>query len=300
MTRAVSRARLGQWMLSTVCLTAMGFAPACVFGQTPKAGEVVGISRPSEERKLTFATQGLVKETLVKEGEAVKAGQALVAQDDEIDLKELERLKLLADSTARVEAADASIELKRSVVKRKTDPERAGAFTEAEIEEAKNDLTLAEKQKKVSEEEQQEAKIKAEQQAKKLEKMKILSPYDGIVASIVSKAGEWADPQNKDGAIVVVQNDPVYIEVTDLSTRQVAMLKPGQKLQVRYANDKENAWHDAEIFFFAPVANAGADTQPIKLRMPNPEGRASGMQMFVKLPQNVAEAGAVGGGQASR
>jgi len=247
-----------------------------------------GITRPSEEAHPTFSTPGVVREAPVKDGDKVKAGQVLLKQEDYIDKKELERLQMLANSTARIEASQANLEVKRSVYKRKSDPNRAGAFNDAEIEEAMNDVTLAEKQLKVSEEDQQEAKIKAQAQEKKVELLALVSPCNGIVQKIVAHVGEWADPQNKEGAIAIVNNDPLYIEVRELTTRQVSMLKPGQKLQVQYAEEPNGKWQEAEIFYFDPVADPTVGTRTIKLRMPNPQSKEAGLHVTVKLPAEVA------------
>jgi len=247
-----------------------------------------GITKPSEEVHPTFSTPGVVREAPVKDGDKVKAGQVLLKQEEYIDKKELERLMMLAHSTARIEASQANLEVKRSVYKRKSDPNRAGAFNEAEIEEAMNDVTLAEKQLKVSEEDQQEAKIKAEAQAKKVDLLSLESPCNGIVQKIIAHPGEWADPQNKEGAIVLVNNDPLYIEIRELTTRQVAMLKPGQKLQVTYVDDAGAKPQEAEIFYFDPVADPTVGTRLIKLRMPNPQAKEAGLHVSVKLPPEVA------------
>jgi multidrug efflux pump subunit AcrA (membrane-fusion protein) len=257
-----------------------------------RAVEVAGVTRPSQERKLSFPSQGVVAQAPLKEGDAVKAGQTILVQDDVIDKKELERLELTANSNARIEAAEADLAVKKAVLKRKVDA-GPGGFNEAEIEEAQNDVTLREKQLQVAKEEQQEAKIKAEQQRHKLAKMSLASPIDGIVERIITNVGEWADPQSKDGAAYVVQNDPLYLEVRELTSSQVAQLKLGQKLQVRYKDDADKAenWQDAEIFYFAAVSDAQADTRLVKLRLSNPNARPAGLWMAVKLPSNLADAG---------
>ena len=67
-----------------------------------------GVTRPSQERKLSFSTKGVVAQAPLKEGDAVKTGQVILVQDDVIDKKELERLELNANSNARVEAAEGA------------------------------------------------------------------------------------------------------------------------------------------------------------------------------------------------
>ncbi|MBC8108588.1 MAG: HlyD family efflux transporter periplasmic adaptor subunit [Anaerolineae bacterium] len=284
----MSPAGIFRWVaVSTVATLALA-AGAPAQSQT-RSNEVGGVTRPSQERKLSFSTQGVVAQAPVKEGDLIKTGEIILVQDDVIDKKELDRLELTANSTARVEAAEADLKVKQAVLKRKTDA-GAGGFNEAEIEEATNDVTLREKQLQVAKEDQQEARIKMEQQAQKVKRLSLASPIDGIVEKLVVNVGEWADPQSRDGAAVVVTNDPLFLEVRELKSSQVAQLKVGQKVQVRYADDadKPENWQQAEVFYFAAVSDAQADTRLVKLRLSNPTGRPAGLWMVVKLPDNLA------------
>ena len=177
----MSPAGLFRWVaVSTVATLALASAPALSQSQSPRSNEVGGVTRPSQERKLSFSTQGVVAQAPLKEGDVVKAGQVIIVQDDVIDKKELERLELTANSNARVEAAEADLAVKKAELKRKEDA-GPGGFNEAEMDVARNDVTLREKQLQVAKEDKQEAKIKAEQQAQKVKKLSLASPIDGIV-----------------------------------------------------------------------------------------------------------------------
>jgi multidrug efflux pump subunit AcrA (membrane-fusion protein) len=285
-------------LLSTVTF----FLPVCVSAvraqSSSSRGTVTGMTRPSEERKLSFSNPGVVQESPLKEGDKVKAGQVILALEDFIDVKEFERLKLQAESKARVEAAEADLRVKQAILKRKTDANKNGdsnAYGPAEMEEAENDVTLREKQLQVAKEDQMEAKIKADQQQRKVERLHLSSPIDGIIQRIVVNVGEWADPQSREGSVIVVKNDPVYVEVREVPARQVAMLQMGQKLKVRYPDqpDKAENWQDAEVFFFAPVAES-VQTRLFKLRLSNPGNRPAGLEVIVKLPPDVVMAANAG------
>ncbi len=272
------------------CL-AIGLSFSTVAMAEAARNEVTGISRPSQERKLTFNAPGLVKEALVKDGDVVKAGQPLLQLDDEFDRKELDRLKLEAESDARIDANTADMDAKKVILDRKLKTLQEGGANQSEVDEAKLNVTVAEKQVQLAHMTQDQAKLDAAKQAIKLSRMTLKAPADGIVEKVNTQPGEWADPQGRDGAISFVQNDPIYIEVKELTTRQVSMLKPGEKLKVRYSDDKEDAWKDAEIFFFAPVSDASSGTRMIKLKLTNAQNRDSGLQMMVQIPPEVADAG---------
>ncbi|MCS7034367.1 MAG: efflux RND transporter periplasmic adaptor subunit, partial [Phycisphaerae bacterium] len=157
-------------------------------------------------------------------------------------------------------------------------------YSPQEIEEARITMEVAELKVREARQKKQQAQAIYERQATKVELMDLVSLIDGIVEKVNVDAGEMADPQKPEGAISVVKNDPVWVEVALLETWQAARLRPGQELLVRYTIDKPDAWQKARVIYVAPVADASSAKQAIRLEMPNPEGRASGLEVEVKLP----------------
>src|SRR3954453_22174522 len=220
---------------------------------------------PSEERKIAFAGQGIVKDVMVKEGDPITVGQVLAKQDDEADQAELQRLAIDANSTSRVEAAEADLKAKTAKYKRLKEALDRHASNAGEVEEAENDMVRADKQLAVSHEELDQAKLKYREQQIKCDRMQLKSPVNGFVQKLVLGAGEYSDPQRQEGAAYVVQNDPLKIVVTKFTTLQVSTLKQGEKLEVRYLNDKQEKWLPAEITYIAPYADGGTNMHFIHL-----------------------------------
>jgi multidrug resistance efflux pump len=270
---------------------------AVAAGATPVAAAAVArqnvsiLTQPSEQRKLSFMTPGIIKESLVHDGDTVKAGHVLMKQDTDMDLKEAERLKVEAESLSRIEAAQADEKVKQIEYDRKS--KAPNAYAASEIEEAQAKLIEAQKSVKVAEEDRQQAQIKFAQQQIKLQKMELLCPSDmpgdWIVQHVVTNVGEMADPQSRDGTILVVKNDPLYVEIRGLTTLQVSTLKVGEKLQLRYRNDPGTDWKDAEIIYITPVADAGADRQLVRLKLANSEGRPAGLNMDLNWPKKLLD-----------
>ena len=255
---------------------------------TPGSAVVTAITQPSERHKLSFPAAGIIISQPVKEGDQVKQGDVLLAEDDFLEQKELEKAQLEAASNAKVEAAIADYNAKKHIYDRKKETYEKGGANLQEVEDAELDMVLREKQIKVAQEDADEAKIKAEQEAKKVKDMKLTSPVDGVIEKMALEIGEMADPQKPDAACWVVKNDPLFVEIRDLSSRQVAHLHLGDKLQVKYPDESD--WHDAAVTFRAPVVDAASDTQLVKLTLPNPTNRDAGLQIQVQLPPEVAQA----------
>ena len=178
------------------------------------------------------------------------------------------------------------MEVKQKTLERKV---KAGkeAFNESEIQEAEADYKQAMQQIEVAKLDHRGDISKAEQQDAKVRQMKLFSPFDGIVEKINMWEGEFATPDREKYAILVVKNDPCDIDITTLWSWQVAKLSKGETMQVRYVGEKD--WRDAKIIYIASVAKSESDNQIVRLEMPNPEHRATGLPVEVKLPAKLLE-----------
>lgn len=277
----------GIGLFSVTAMTLAGICSRTVAAETP-TGIVTVVTEPSKRSQMSFPVMGVIKQVVVKEGEIVKKGQPLMVQDLDIERAELERLKGEADSTARVDYYQADLDLKKKIYDRKHNAE-GGAFSNSEIEEAQADVVKGERQIDVAKLDHKGDIIKSQQQQLKVDKMTLRSEMDGVVESIKSWEGELATPEKDKPVVIVVRNDPCYVVINLLRTYQVARLRLGQSLEVKYPEDQE--WQQAKIIFIDPVADARSDTQTIKLELPNPQNKATGLPIQVKLPPDVAAAG---------
>lgn len=239
-----------------------------------------GVTSPSSRRELAFPYQGIIGQVAVKEGDRVQKGAVLMKQDDRIELKRLEALALEADRSLVINAKQAALENKQVELRRKTELFNRKALSESEFLSAELEVKLAQAEVEVSRHEQKTKVSEKELQEVRVEYMTLKSPIDGIVEKIVQKEGEVADIDKP--SIVIVKNDPMYIELKTLPTRVVQSLSSGQELDVRYPGGE---WEKARINLIVPVADARADTQTIRLEMPNPQNRSTGLIMDVKIPE---------------
>jgi RND family efflux transporter MFP subunit len=247
-------------------------------------------TEPMQTSKLAFPVLGIIKAVAVKDGDVIKKGQVLMQQDDEQDLNELEQLKQQAESNTKVEAAEADVRAKQARYDRVKKIFDEGNGSQSEVEEAENDLVNRQKQLQFAKEEKQIAGLKAAQQQIKIAKMKLVAPFDGAVQKVVAQLGESVGPQSQDGAIQIVNNDPLKVVIRKFSTLQASTLKLGQKLPVRFINDGPNGkWQDAEVSYIAPQALAG-DVQEVFLSLPNQTGRSSGEHVAVRLTPELIKA----------
>jgi len=266
-----------------------GVKPPGSMGTITQAISVSSVANDTHSIKLMFLNPGLMKAVLVKPGDPVKAGQELAREDTDLDDLELARLKLDADSTARLEAANKDCESKKIEAdnkKKAFDSGIAASFSEWDearlaYEEAQVNIVYAKEQQEI-------AKAEYAKQAEKIQKMKLISPVDGIVEKVGIQPGELVDPNKPDGAITLICNSPLWVEM-HVPSATAAQLKLGDVLPVAYVNDHPDAndsgkWKlRATIIFFDPEVDAASDTQTLRLRLDNKEGLPPGLQMLVQL-----------------
>jgi RND family efflux transporter MFP subunit len=275
-----------------VCALPAGVAPASAeavaasSSQSNSQSVEVGITKPADQkpRELRFKTPGIVKTVSVKEGDVIKADQELMAQDDTEEQNDLEMLKLDA-SQFRVDAAVVNAQAKKAEFDRQQKLKDQQNGSESDYERAQAEWKLSEIQ--ISQEKQdllgKQAKVKKQEGI--IERMKLRSPMNGIVQSVDAHPGEMVDP-NKPPVITIVNNDPLIVEV-NLPTSVSLRLKTDQPMRVSY--DRKD-WKDAKVSFLAPMADAASGLQTVHLTLANPEGKASGLQIWVELPAPLAAA----------
>ena len=249
-------------------------------------GEERGFTQPSQERELGFSQPGLIREVPVKDGDLVKVGDVLAVQDDLVERAALAKEEYLLQSDVQLRAAVANRDLAKVEMARQEQLKKDGAGSSTEYERARVELIISDLKIELAKEETETKRLEIDRIKAQLDRMKMISPVNGIVRKVEAGAGEIADPQKP--SIMLVVNDPLKVVVNGLPTAIANTLQVDQTMQVRYTDEKE--WREAKIINFDPVANSSSATQLLHLELPNPEGRRAGQWMIVKLPERLAAA----------
>lgn len=298
------KALRGGNVLAAAVLAGFGLAavgPSASFAEdsSPIVNQFPAHTAPVEKRDQNFDIPGVVDKVFVKEGDTVKAGQLIAQQDTAADEAHLQSVQMIAQSELEVKAEEAQLEKDKVDLARKGDLIKQQAIAPSEYEEAKLAVTIDSLKIEHAKEDHQKAQYDVAEQSAKIHQKQLHARVDGVVSQVNTHEGELADTQHP--TITIVKNDVLYVEV-DLPADVVSRLKLiGNKsaLQVRYVDEGENAnWHDARIHFIKPEADPQSNFEHVQLEMPNPELRSAGLQVMVKLPDNVVSPGT--GGAAAR
>lgn len=283
-----NRTRINHWMILLACamMACMGgFMPAAS-GQVfidSSADTVMGTTLPSQRLQLSFDGPGVIGAILVKEGDRVHKGQELMAEDDRMEQKLYQAMRLEADSNLPIEFAQKTLDDSKTKLQRlKSAGSAAAGF---EILEAQLDIALSEIKLEQAQQDQKQKKLQADRQKIKVDLMHLKSPIDGLVEKLNLGLGEVVDPTKP--SCTVVKNDPLWVEV-HLPSNQAGELSLGDVMSVQ--EDGKKLWADAKVIFLSPMADAASGTRLVRLEMPNPSGVPSGLQVLVKLPHKLVDA----------
>jgi RND family efflux transporter MFP subunit len=273
-----------QWLGRTVVGAAM-------LGMLPLAGAqdanhlsdegLLARTVPSHTVKPTYMEVGIVKQWFVKPDDLVKKGQLLGTEDTDVEQLQLRSLRIQADSTAAVEAATADRDARKIEYENKQKAFNEQATSEAELQEAKLDYENKEAVLRNAQVEREKLLADVDVQARKIDKMQLLSPVDGVVKDINIQEGEIVDPNKPDGALTIVTNDPLWVEVK-VSSAEVAHLKKGDTAMVAYQNQPDT-WMKAKIIYLDPEVDAASDKETVRLELANPDNIRSGLWVNVRL-----------------
>jgi macrolide-specific efflux system membrane fusion protein len=261
---------------------------AAIEGLAP-SNEFAGHTAPVEKREQNFDVPGVVDKVLVKEGDAVKAGQLIAQQDTASDEARLQAVQLVAASNLEIKAEEAQLAKDEVDLARKGDLIKQQAIAPSEYEEAKLAVTIDGLKAAHAREDHQKAQYDVAEQKAKINQKQLHARVDGVVSQISTHEGELADTQHP--AITIVRNDVLYVEV-DMPADVVNRLKAAgtvTPLQVRYVDEgPKGTWYEARIHFIKPEADAASNFEHVQLEMQNPPLRSAGLQVMVKVPDSVA------------
>lgn len=275
-----------------------GLIAAAMLGALPLAGAddashpaddvLLARTTPSLITKPSFMEIGIVRHWLVKPDDVVKKGQLLGTEDTDIEELKLRSARIQADSLAAIEAATADRDARKIEYENKQKAFNEQATSESEVQEAKLDYEQKEALLRNAQVQREKLLADVDVQARTIDKMQLFSPVDGTVKDINIQEGEIVDPNKPDGALTIVTNNPLWVEVK-VNSEQALKLKLGDPAVVA-CQDDPNTWVKGKVIYLDPEVDAASDKETVRIELNNDANVRSGLWVSVKFPQ-------AGGGQ---
>jgi RND family efflux transporter MFP subunit len=248
---------------------------------TPEKGGIQAITRPSGDRTLSFVRPGLIVEGLEK-GQPVKKDQIVARQDEREERALLEAAQAEAESTTEIDAEKKVLEADRADLEKKRGAASGQEIREAElkvqVDLARIDLAIFKRK---------QAEFKFRSSTAGIEKLKLISPIDGVVQEVFLRQGEATNGQDQK-VMRVIQVDPLWIE-TPVPIKEARKLAPGSPVNVLFTDGKVRP---GKVALKDPMADAASSTLNVRVEVPNPEKLEPGENVRVTFgPAAVAQSG---------
>ena len=211
-----------------------------------------GRTEPDRVATLRAEVQGQVKEIFVREGQLVKAGDKLVAIDDN-DLRQ------------RISAAKATLEQRLIELKGAQSLGQKGYQSEAALAQANANVESAKAQLKGLE--------------LSLEKTLFVAPFDGVLNERMVEEGDLL--RDGDKVVTVVDLDPLVIEA-DVTENFISQISVGQHAVGRMVSGSNL---NGAVRYISSLSNEGTNTFKIEVQVDNPDGEyMAGMSTELAIP----------------
>jgi RND family efflux transporter MFP subunit len=270
------------WLAATLVGVAVATSAANV-----SAASFDCVMNPFLTVKLGSPVPSILSELHVDRGDHVKKGQIIALIESSVEQAMVATNEARASSSAEIEAKQALLEQKNGVYKRKLDLQSHNVAStqdvetaQAEFNVAKQDVVLAQLNRKMAELELNRSKALLEQRT-------IRSPIDGVVVERTLGPGEYVRADANIATLATV--DPLNVEAY-LPVRYYGSIKVGD-IGVVHPDDPVGGDHDATVSIVDQVFDAASGTFGVRLTLPNPDNFLPGglrCRVNFKVPEKAA------------
>ncbi len=230
--------------------------------------DLESFAEPYRTIQVASGDTGIIREVLVREGEAVEAKQPLVKLDDELVKATLEIARQHLSAKGALQSAQAELRLHTNRHEKIDALLRTGHARPEELDRALMDKDVAEARVLAVQETLIVRQRELDRIQIELENRIVRSPRNGVVIKVHREVGEFVAPTDP-VVVTVAQLDPL-LATFSLRLNQASQFHAGGLVQVQFASAKEPV--EAEVEFVSPVTDAKSGTVRVKVRIPNPAG----------------------------
>ena len=228
---------------------------------------VAGITKPFKAETLSSTVPGTVMKINVEEGDRIEVDQVLLELDRRMEELEVARRKLMWESRAEVDSAEARVAtLKMELEGTRKVFETTRSVSREELEQKELEHKLAEADLLRFEIAEEREKIEYEMALEQLRRRSLAAPVAGIINKIHVEEGENCEPRQP--LIHLVDTSKCYF-IANVEASITPHLTVGQEVSLRVGAGPWEVTRTGTISFVAPVVDAASDLQEIKVVFEN-------------------------------
>jgi RND family efflux transporter MFP subunit len=230
-----------------------------------------GITEPFQDASVSATAGGTLAAIRAKEGQFVRKGETVVELDNALEVLEVERRKLVAESTVELDAARARVEtLKVDLEGTRTlhAGSRSVSLEDLQKKELEYQLAVAELERlRVSEEREQIERKTAEAQ---LARRFITAPFDGVIVELLLKEGEGCTQQQPLFRIVDTRRCRLVVHMEQAPALK---LKVGGTVSLKIQEADGTVTVQGTVEYVSPLVDASSGLREVKVVFENPVGK---------------------------
>jgi RND family efflux transporter MFP subunit len=256
-----------RWVALIIVLGEAGAAPAL-------AEELAGFDcliEPQTVVEVSTREEGILQELLVGRGDMVSEGQAIASLNRDVEQATVELAKARAEREAEIQ------ELRETLAFAQRDKDRidqlssAKAISFTEQDKATTDARRAELRLQQALEEQTIARLELDRATRILENRTVRSPVDGVVVERMMSPGESAENRP---IVKIAKIDPLNVEII-VPVDYYGSIRLGMQAEVMPRYPGASAL-TATVTVVDRVVDAASDTFGVRLLLPNPNHEVPG------------------------
>lgn len=222
-------------------------------------------TEPYQVIRLAAPEAGLLQKLLIRPGEAIQAGQVVAELDSAVLAAELAAAKTRAAANGRRRGAAAESALRKSRLEKIRLLHAERSATPEELQRGEADVAIADANLQTAAEEEDIAASQVVTIAAQLERRRIRSPIDGIVATLHKEPGEFVNATAPEVA-TIVRLDVLKVKL-HLPQSIAAKLRCGQTVELSLLDSSGRV--PAKVEFVAPFTDPDTRTVRVELRIEN-------------------------------
>jgi RND family efflux transporter MFP subunit len=206
-----------------------------------------------------------------KEGQFVKSGDVVIELDSALEALEMERRKLLMDSTVEVDAARSRLDtltVDLAGTRKLHDQTKSVSDEDLQKKELEHRLAEAELQRQILAQKREE--IEYRMAAAQFQRRNITAPFDGVVVQLLLEVGESCSQQQPLFRIVDTRKCRLVVHMEQGPS---AKLRLGKQVALRIQETEGPVPMQGTVDFVSPVIDASSGLREVKVVFDNPDGR---------------------------
>jgi RND family efflux transporter MFP subunit len=260
----------GAVLLTVVLMVSLFMGPVapCWGKDSPS---ISGTTEPIGDVTLSATVVGTIAAIQIREGMPVAKGGAILQLDRKIEELEVLRRKLIWESRAELEAAEARAATLKSLFESTRELYRmTGSVSREDLEKLELEYRIAVAEKERLESAEERERIEYEMAREALNKRTIRSPFSGTVIKLLLEEGESCQ-ENQPLVQVVDTSRGIFVGNAEEWIGRT--LKKGQVVDLRIKTGNDSVIRKGTIFFVSPVVDPASGLLEVKAQFDNTDGQ---------------------------